>query len=84
MEDLEARPQSARLFAEAKAILFPGHDDVGQQQIDLLVALQNPQCDVAVASVDHLVALPHEVGIEQFPHRGIVFDNEDTSRRSHS
>ena len=83
MQDLEARPQAARMLGEAEAVMLSRHDDVRQQQIDVLAVLQHPERGIAVARLDDLIPLPHQIGIEQPAHGGVVLYDQDASGHWH-
>jgi hypothetical protein len=76
-KDLELRAWLLRLDRGLTAVHAPGHDHVGEQQIDALGTIDDRQRLGAVAGGQRVVAETADLRHDVFADRRVVLDNQD-------
>jgi hypothetical protein len=77
VEDLQIRPHLDRGAAERETVERSRHDDVGQQEIDRRIGLDQGERLVAVARGEHAVAERLDIAARHVAHVALVLDDQN-------
>ena len=79
-QDLQRRPTLAGFFRKLAAV-HAGHDDIGQQETDRLVFVDQAKSILAAPGFEHVIAKPSERLHDIGAHIGIVLDDQNAFAR---